>query len=278
MRRVIVLNTKGGCGKTTVATNLAACYAARGLRTTLFDYDPQCSSLSWLKIRSRELPPIHGVAAHEPSGAPLSGAWQMRVPRDTQRIVVDTPAGLRASDLVGRVQPSDSILIPIQPSAIDIRATADFIRDLLLVGKVRQPQRRIGIIGNRTRRQRNSFDLLQRFLASLNIPVVEYLNDAQIYVDAAEEGRGVCELPHELAPREVDKWRAIMNWLDEGMEDRTPVARPTTHGEIRPIVPMSHMPVHVPKPVLAAGEPLRATQPEPRIPAFVSKDAGGTRH
>ena len=103
MRRIIVLNAKGGCGKTTVATNLASSYAIRGFKTALIHYDPQESSMQWLRSRSPDLPRIQGIAIHDASRVPLAGAWQLRIPRDTQRVVVDTPAGLRAMDLAGRI-------------------------------------------------------------------------------------------------------------------------------------------------------------------------------
>src|SRR5688572_18294736 len=147
MKRIIILNAKGGCGKTTVATNVASGYAIRGFKTALIDYDPQGSSIQWLNARAPALPAIRGIAIHDASRIPLAGAWQLKIPRDTQRVVVDTPAGLRAMDLTGRITADDMLIVPIQPSAIDIRATADFIRDLLLIARLRPQDRRLAIVG-----------------------------------------------------------------------------------------------------------------------------------
>src|ERR1041385_5923908 len=107
MKRIIVLNAKGGCGKTTVATNIASGYEIRGFKTALIDYDPQGSSMEWLRARAAGLTALHGVAISDASRVPLAGAWQLKVPRDTQRVVVDTPAGLRAMDLAGRLTHED---------------------------------------------------------------------------------------------------------------------------------------------------------------------------
>lgn len=224
MRRVIVLNAKGGCGKTTVATNIASGYATRGFRTTLIDCDPQGSSLQWLRARGREPPSIKGIALHDASRPPLSGAWQLKVPRDTQRVVVDTPAGLRAIDLAGRITPDDMLVVPIQPSAIDIRATADFIRDLLLAGRLRPQDRRLAIIGNRTRRGA-AFELLKGFLENLQIPVLDHLRDSPLYGLAAEQGLGVCELPHTQSRTARPGWQAVLNWLEGGVAP-LPAAQP----------------------------------------------------
>ena len=51
MKTTLVLNPKGGAGKTTIATNLASCFAAAEVPTTLMDYDPQGSSMNWLRLR-----------------------------------------------------------------------------------------------------------------------------------------------------------------------------------------------------------------------------------
>jgi len=215
MRRIIVLNAKGGCGKTTVATNIASSYAIRGFKTALIDYDPQGSAMQWLHARSRAAPAIQGIAIHDASRVPLAGAWQLKVPRDSQRVVVDTPAGLRAMDLTGRITIDDMLVVPIQPSAIDIRATADFIRDLLLVARLRPQDRRLAIVGNRTRRG-PALQVLKGFLENLQIPVLEHLRDASSYGVAAEQGLGVCELSPQQSRLARPGWQAILNWLEGG--------------------------------------------------------------
>ena len=94
MLTILVINSKGGSGKTTLTTNLAAYYANRGFRTAIIDYDPQSSSLHWLQARPATLPAIHAA-----NGAPARGnahlsSRQGWVPLDTEVLVVDAPAGL----------------------------------------------------------------------------------------------------------------------------------------------------------------------------------------
>ena len=218
MLRIVVIHTKGGCGKTTVSTNLASFYASKGMNTALFDYDPQGSSMRWLKLRSNEHTGIYGVVAHHNAAKAkaVTMSWHMRLPPDTERLVIDTPPGLKGPDLIDQLKGADCILIPVLPSPIDIYATADFIRDLLLEAKVRLNKTRIGIVANRTKKNTLAFQSLERFLKTLSIPVVAELRDTQNYIRATEEGIGIHELKNR--PIYVDKmhWTAIYDWIEQG--------------------------------------------------------------
>ena len=209
------MNTKGGCGKTTVATNLASYCISQGYATDLFDYDAQGSSLQWLKARDPDLAAIRGVAVHQPPPAGTTRSWQLRIPEQTRYVIQDTPAGHVGFDLVDRVNESDIILVPVLPSAIDIHSTANFIRDLLLVGKARARNKHIAIIANRTRVRTRSLELLERFLRNLDIPVIAHIRDTQNYVRAAERGIGVCELTERAAQKDVDPWANILDWIQQ---------------------------------------------------------------
>ncbi len=213
MRRIVVMNTKGGCGKTTITTNLVSYYASRGYNTALFDYDVQGSSTHWLKQRSLEYPPIHGVQAFRQSLG-VTRAWQTRVPPGTQRLVLDTPASMDRLELMERVRGADVILIPVLPSPIDTHAAANFIRDLMLIAKLRSDRTRIGIIPNRVRESTLGFQALQRFLRSLNIPIVTQLHDSQFYVQAADRGIGVHEIPDPRVQRHQVAWHRLYDWLE----------------------------------------------------------------
>jgi len=215
MKRIVVINTKGGCGKTTVSTNLASYYASKGYSTALFDYDPQGSSMRWLKLRSSDLQDIHGVVAHKNSAKAVTMSWQLRLPAETDILIIDTPPGLKGPDLREQLKGADMILIPVLPSPLDIFATADFIRDLLLYVKIRLNKTKVGIIANRVKKNTIAFQSLERFLASLNIPVVARLRDTQNYLRATEEGMGIHELKGKNVYVDGMHWKAIMEWIEE---------------------------------------------------------------
>jgi len=212
MQRIIVLNPKGGSGKTTIASNLAACYAASGHRPALMDLDPQGSSMRWLRKRPEESPAIHGIAGFERSAA-VTRSWQLRIPAECTAVIVDTPAALDAHSFPEVTRGADAVLVPVMPSDIDIHATAKCIADLLLVAKIRRSEHRIGIIANRVRANTLVSQSLLRFLTSLDIPLVATLRDTQNYVRSAEAGVGIYEMPHWQVYQDVDHWRQLTEWL-----------------------------------------------------------------
>jgi len=215
MQRIVVINTKGGCGKTTVSTNLASYYASRGVNTALFDYDPQGSSMRWLKLRSDKMAEIYGVVAHKNSAKTVTMSWQLRLPPETERLIIDTPPGLKGPELVEQLKGADKIIIPVLPSPLDIFATADFIRDLLLVAKVRLNRTSVGIVANRVKKNTIAFQSLERFLDTLNIPVVARLRDTQNYLRATDEGMGIHELKGQNVYVDRMHWKEIANWMDK---------------------------------------------------------------
>lgn len=215
LKKIVILNSKGGCGKTTIATNLASLYSHEGYDTALMDYDPQGSSLRWLKVRPKEAASIYAVPAaqRQTTGSTLS--WQMRVPPGTQRVIIDAPAGVDELQLQTFVRQADAILIPVLPSPIDIHAATRFIETLLLAGKVRQYGVRVGVVANRVKQNTRIYQSLQRFLNTLKLPLITTLRDTQHYVRAAERGIGVNDLWDKRADIDREQWQPLWYWLEE---------------------------------------------------------------
>lgn len=228
MRRIVVINAKGGCGKTTIATNIASLYANKGFGTALFDYDPQGSSINWLKVRGHGHAPVLGVAAHSAQNS-VTRTFALRVPPHINRIVLDTPAGLKGHRLGEMLKDNDTIVIPVSPSAIDLHATADFMRDLLVVIKARSRRMRLAIIANRMRAVSPSLTAFETFVESLRIPVIARLRDSHHYLMASEQGLGVHEL--ELAESneaQLDQniWAPVFEWIESDPAYTAPVVTP----------------------------------------------------
>ena len=148
LNRIIILNPKGGCGKSTLVTNIAACYATRGAAPAIMDFDPQGSAMAWLGRRSGDKPGIHGIAAYKRS-IHATRSWQLRVPEETDTLLVDSAAGISHDELRELTRDSSSILVPVLPSMMDTHAASRIIADLLLVAKVNRNEQKLAVIANR---------------------------------------------------------------------------------------------------------------------------------
>lgn len=226
MYRIVVLNPKGGSGKTTIAINLASYFAVRELRPVLIDYDPQGSSIRWLKKRTLQQPAIHGIAAYERNNR-TTRSFHLRLPEEAQRVVIDTPAALSAHDMPDLTRSADAVIVPVLPSDIDIHACSKCIADLLLVAKVRRTDNRIAVIANRVRKHTLVYQSLMRFLATLQIPIVATFRDSQNYIRGAELGVGIHEMKPYLVREDVEQWEPLVQWL----EARSPQAQAAVQPE-----------------------------------------------
>jgi chromosome partitioning protein len=211
LHKIVILNPKGGCGKTTLATNLASYFAKRGPPPTLVDCDPGGYSMRWINKRPADRPQIYGITDYEHcarSDRPLR-SWQ-----GSNEQIVDLPAALSPEQLFHETYDANSVLIPVVPSEIDIYSAASFIADLLLVAQFDRRNRNLAIVANRTRHRTKSYKMLMRFLTSLKIPIVAQLRDSQNFVHAAANGIGICEMPAYKVRQDMEQVELLVDWLD----------------------------------------------------------------
>ncbi len=206
MRHIMVLNPKGGCGKSTLATNIASYFAAeQGQKVALVDYDPQASSLDWVARRPADRAEIIGVAGFEDGFRHL--------PRSADIAVIDAPARSHGNELTELVKHAETIVVPVLPSSIDMQAVAKFLDELKTVSKVQQKGVKIAVVANRVRENTLIFEELDEYLERLRIPYVATLREAQNYIRAYTRGLGIYELPEYLAWPDLEQWEPLARWL-----------------------------------------------------------------
>ncbi|MDH4071900.1 MAG: ParA family protein [Gammaproteobacteria bacterium] len=206
MRHIMVMNSKGGCGKSTLATNLAAYYADAGYGVALADYDPQRSSLDWLERRPDSRPTIAGVAGFEDG--------LKRMPRSLDMLIIDAPARSHGTELTDLVKHAETIIVPVLPSTIDIQASDRFLTELKSVSKIERKQAKIGVVANRVREYTLIFDELDEYLTKLRVPYITSLREAQNYIRAYTRGLGIYELPEYLAWPDWEQWDPLIKWVN----------------------------------------------------------------
>lgn len=208
MKAFLVANPKGGSGKSTLATNLAGYFANQGNEVMLGDIDRQQSSREWLSMRPFALSTIDTWAVGEDNIS--------RPPKGTTHVVLDTPAGLHGKMLERVLKLSTRVIVPVQPSMFDMLATRHFLAELLSEKAVRKGKADVAVIGMRVDARTRAAGELERFFAGFDLPVLAYLRDTQVYVQATAAGMTIFDLPPSRAERDIEQWQAIIKWVEAG--------------------------------------------------------------
>ena len=230
-KRIVFANSKGGCGKSTLATNLASFYARQGVAVTLLDYDRQGWASQWLQRRSEQAPLIRGIAAFESENVCSTRNWFMRIPRDTERVIIDTPAGLSGQKLVDMVAQADMIIVPVLPSSIDIHCATRFISSILLSGAFRHGDKKLLVLANRVRKNTRSLVKLDMFLNGLKLPRAGDIRDTQNYVNCLELGAGIVDVPTARTRPDREQWHKLVTWIDQQWSNESPQQHSTSGGQ-----------------------------------------------
>ena len=206
MKTILVASSKGGVGKTTVATHLAAQSALAGQRTVLVDVDPQASSTRWAERR----------AGLESAVLPLDGSgkgWRKQIPDDTEVVIVDAPAGAMAGDLDAFLDRADAIVVPVLPSALDIEGTVRFLNTIAKHPRVRRGELRVGLVGNKLRPWTNASQQSIELLKQWPYPLVAQLRDSQAYVMLVGLGRSLFDYHSAQVREHQADWQPLLRWL-----------------------------------------------------------------
>lgn len=201
MKTILIANPKGGSGKTTLSVNIAGYLANQGLRVAMLDLDKQRSSSLWLETRPAHLPPIKilGTAKGE----------------EYDWLVIDSPAALHGKNLAHAVKLANKIIVPVAPSLFDLHASSEFLHRLVQEKRVSSNKYPIGVIGMRMEMRTKAAWALEHFLTALELPILAYLRETQVYVNAAFEGKSLFDLPPHIAERELEQWAFLKKWLEK---------------------------------------------------------------
>lgn len=204
MKNILIANSKGGSGKTTLATNLAGYFASLGGQVILTDLDRQRSSTQWLQRRPPEMPLIH-IYSPRSKVSMIKPEW----------IITDSPAGFRDEKLADAVKQADCVIVPIQPSAFDMGATSDFLERLAEEKAIRKNKTFVALVGMRVNSRTHAAAALANFMEQTGFPILTYLRNAQVYATAAEMGVSLFDMRPSLVAQDVEQWVPLLDWIKD---------------------------------------------------------------
>ena len=210
MRTIIVLNPKGGCGKSTIATNIASYFAIKGKKVTLADCDPQGSSKDWLSVRPDIYSAINGIVVDDA---------RLKIPRNSEVLIIDTPAAVAEKRLSKYLRKAQSLIMPIIASPIDIRAAEKFLEELFSFKGTINNKIKIATVANRVREDTLIAAKLEHYLDNVKLPsgkklpFMTMLRASQNYIRAAERGLSIFELPPSKTYYDREQWAPLLRWL-----------------------------------------------------------------
>ena len=206
MLSVLVANAKGGCVKTTLATNLAAAFAAGGRRTVLADADRQRSSLAWLDRRPKSLPGIVGLDWSK-------GVDSVLAP-ESDCLVIDGAAGIRRKPMEELIRLANVVVVPVLPSAFDETGTRRFLERLKELKPIRRDRVAVAVVRNRVRGRSVAAAQLDLFLLDVGTTGVARIPDRALYVEAAARGLSVFDLESARAAELRHDWRPLLRFIE----------------------------------------------------------------
>lgn len=207
MRKILVVNSKGGCGKTTIATNLAVALAARGEDVALADADKQKSSLSWVRRRPKNLMKIEGLNWSKEGAIGDKG-------KKLDAVVIDGPGGLRSELAKNLIAEASDIIVPVLASAFDWNATLKFLDNISDIKKVRKGKADIHVVANRINRRSTQVSDLEQTLSKNGYPLLARISDRVLYARHAAAGSGVFDYSDAGSYEIRGQWHPVLQAVD----------------------------------------------------------------
>lgn len=210
MQKIVLLNPKGGCGKSTLSTNLAGYYANLDEPVALVDIDPLHSSLNWLRKRTFDLKPIKLIKVK---------SEHLRIPAEIKHVIIDTPASIDHELMMSIIDDCDTIIIPVLPSPIDIQAASFFIYELLLKFQISSRKKNICLVANRAKLRSTAYKELSKSIATLKLPLITTVRESSNYLKCASKGASVFDYSTKTSTQNIEDWKPLINWLNSNEKE-----------------------------------------------------------
>lgn len=206
MKTLLIVNQKGGCGKSMAAVTLASALAGQGRRVGLADADPQASALEWLAQRPASAATIRM----------LDWSRDKHIGQTDSKLdwlVVDAPGALPSERMQQLAAESDLMLIPVQPSFFDVSSTRRFLQRIDEIKRVRKGRVKVFLLANRIRTNSITTAELADFFNALGQRPLAWIAERSIYPQLASQGLSIFDQHQRVYQLMQQQWQPVIDLL-----------------------------------------------------------------
>ncbi|WP_047049684.1 ParA family protein [Vibrio mexicanus] len=204
--KILVMNQKGGVGKSTVTAALVSHLIERDYKVNVIDFDKQRSSHDWADCINSGC-----SQTYSPSFRSLSEmALSLKVSRDAEFVILDSPSNFSREEMARYTHFVDAIILPMSPSPVDLHASLPFIKDVIDSGVLTRRNIALSFIINRCAEQNKNVERVTNLLNHFRqFPTLGSMSDSHLYQDAFYYKRPI--------DTSIDKalWQNTISWLSE---------------------------------------------------------------
>ncbi|MGF1694904.1 ParA family protein [Vibrio kyushuensis] len=216
-KRIITLNLKGGVGKSTFTAGLLSQLVAEGHNVELIDFDRQESSYSW----ANSIPEVV-CQTYNPALKSFSEmASTLKVNTSSEYVVIDSPANFSDRELFRYLKYADYIVIPMQPSPIDLHSSLPLINNLIDQHLYKGREIKVGFVLNRVYPGDERLLSVQKLLSNFRqFKSLGIMSESAHYQEAFYYKKLVGH-----STKDSELWQDTLTWLDACDENRNDRAR-----------------------------------------------------
>ena len=202
--KIGVINSKGGCGKTTIAINLSVAISNQSIKTVLIDADPNQGALFWFKKRNKN---------NLSNYLKATSLNKLKKIEDFECSIYDCPANMKDKKIKDIISQCNYLIIPIQASIFDQTATKLFLELIKKLKRIRKGKTDLVFVINRYKKRSQIFKKLDTFLLSNKIKPLCKFSDRAAYQLLSADGKSIFDVNHKSIYDLKNEWINLLDFL-----------------------------------------------------------------
>lgn len=206
MKKILVANQKGGCGKSMVSITLAAALANQGERVALADADQQKSTLRWLKMRPKTAAAIESLDWRDDKDIG-------KTKKKSDWLVIDAPGAMDGEHREQLIAECKALIVPVLPSFFDADSSKRFLKQIDDIKRIRKGKVEVHLLANRVRLQTRTKDKLVAFFDKIGQQPLAWITEKTLYPQLAEQGLSIFDHTQKPYRDAQAQWQSVLDTI-----------------------------------------------------------------